>query len=515
MRLASQLFLLGTVWLTVGACQKAVPASRSPVPSESASTNNPSTTAGLSIDTTITLGDWLVGNPGDSVSASFALGQPNESLCRVAIGRSSYAGHQLVRTAVFNVQPPADAKLPDDTTRIGEKVCRLRTLLFETDRMDSVAASLVVDSLTAAINTTLGAAKAWDSDIDGPPIEWFNGKTWKSPAITVILAIEPDGPPPRRNSAPRPNEPPRIVPYSVARVRVAVFSHRSGIRGNDYWYTQYLQGAHESAGILELELADADSAIAWARLPKVAADLGVMIAELHRLGNKPGTSRNPEADSALLRAIRAIHDTAPHLDPPRRAAALVAGDLVRYAAVPFAQVYGDDPNAPLYHTAQSIILGPDADRGEMGYWWNRVWLWDAYEADSLGPAGHLAFVRLLKRFFNQRAECADGVDDYKTVIEHGEAALQRGENDPLIHYYLATAYKSIFDYSTFIPEDTSIHNPSKAEGESGRLRAIAHFQAALSGLRDRQMRRDGWVMAADLMLGKPGHPFMQCMGEDD
>jgi len=511
----SQFLLLGIVWLTVGACEKAAPASRPAVPGESESTKDPTVPAGLSIDTTSTLGDWLAANPGDSVSASFAVGQPNEWLCRVAVGRSSFAGQKLVRTAVFNVQPPADTKLPDDTTRTGEKVCRLRTLLFETDRMDSVRASRVVDSLTAAISAKLGAAKAWDSDIDGPPIAWFNGKTWKFPAITIILAIQPDKLPPPRKSAPRPNEPPRIVPYSAAKVMLAVFSHRSGIRGNDYWETQYFEGQHKSVETLNLELADADSAIAWARLPKVAADLGVMVTELHRLGNESGTSRNPEADSALIRAIRAIHDTAPHLDPPRRAAALVAGDLVRYAAVPYAQIYGDDPNAPLYHTAQSIILGSDSDRGQMGYWWNRVWLWDAYEADSLGPAGHLAFVRLLKRFFNQRAECADGVDDYKTVIEHGEAALQRGENDPLIHYYLATAYKSIFDYSTFVPEDTSIHNPSKAEGESARLRAIAHFQAALPGLRDTQMRRDGWVMAADLMLGKPGHPFMECMGEDD
>ena len=491
MRSASQLFLQGVVWLTVGACEKAAPASNLPAPTQAQSTSNPIAIAASSIDTTIALGDWLKANPADSVSAKFGVGQQEESVCRVSFARSSYAGHQLTRTAVFNVQPPADEKLPDDTTRIAEKVCRLRTVLFETEKMDSVVASAVVDSLTSAINARLGASKVWDTGIDGPPIGWFNGKTWKSPATIVILAIQPDQIPPSRQFAPRPNEPPRIVPFSAGKVELAVFSHRSGIRGNNYWNTQYFEGSHKSAETLNLELADADSAISWARLPKVAADLGVMLTELRRLGNEPGTSRNPDADSALLRAIRAIHDTVPNLDPPRRAAALVAGDLVRYAVVPYPQVYGNDPNTPLYHSAQSIILGPDADRGESGYWFNRVWLWDAYDADSLGRAGHLAFVRLLKRFFNQRAECADGVDDYKTVIEHGEAALKRGDTDPLVHYYVATAYKSIFDYSTFIPEDTSIPNPSKAEGESARLRAIEHFRAALPGLTDKQMRRDG------------------------
>jgi hypothetical protein len=295
----------------------------------------------------------------------------------------------------------------------------------------------------------------------------------------------------------------------------AVFSQGSGIRGNDYWDTQYFQGSHKSAETLNLELADADSAMAWAGLPRVAADLGVMESELRRLGSEAGTSRKPQADSALIRAIRTIQDTAPHLDAPRRAAALVAGDLVRYAVVPFRQPTAVDADGRLYDSVQSIILGPDADRSQKGYWFNRVWLWDAYDLDSVGRAGHLAYVRLLKRFFNQAAECADGVSDYQNTIERGEAALKRGDKDPLVHYYVATAYKSIFDYSTFIPEDTSIHNPSKAEGESARLRAIEHFRAALPELRDRQMRRDGWVMAAELMLGKPGHPFMECMGEDD
>src|SRR5204863_7453227 len=109
-------------------------------------------------------------------------------------------------------------------------------------------------------------------------------------------------------------------------------------------------------------LADAMSASAWSRLPKVTPELSVMLTELRRLGDEPGTDRNPEADAALIRGIRAIHDTAPHLDPPRRAAALVAGDLVRYAAVPWRQPTSDDPDGRLYDSVQTIILGPDADR---------------------------------------------------------------------------------------------------------------------------------------------------------
>jgi hypothetical protein len=379
--------------------------------------------------------------------------------------------------------------------------------------MDSATAVNIEDSIATAIDSRVGHRQSI-AKVDEVRPEWINVRTWQTPTTTVILAIVPVDRTPRRLV--RPDLQPASSPFSSGKIILGVLAPGGYLNDNNYWAMRYLKTIAPVAENLEQDLVDADSAIAWARLPVVTADLQRAIAEVRVRRRDSTAMRNPEDDSALIRAMRTIRDTAPHLDPARRAAALLAADLVRYAVIPYPPRDSASSEGRLFQAAQSIVLGSGVDETQIGYWFNRAWLWDAYEADSLGRAGHLAFVRMLKRGFNQSAECADGTDFYYTMIERGEADLRRGDKDPLVHFLVGTAYMSIFDYSTYMPEDTSLyHNPSREEGQRARAHAIDHLRAALAGLTDKQMRRDAWAMAADLMLNKPGQAFYACAGEDD
>ncbi|MGH7651466.1 MAG: hypothetical protein ACREMS_06440 [Gemmatimonadaceae bacterium] len=520
-RKSALLFVAASIWLTADACEKPAPPS---VPAVAGAGGGPTNTiaqttnrlvelATSGIDTTATLADWLEQNPHDSLSGRLGRTLAGNPDCQVSISKSNFTSRQVTRFARFSIYPPPDEKLPEDTTDLVRHFCRLRGVFFESEETDSATLATMYDSLEFGIAARLGD---WKHNVlvdDALRDGWVQAKIWQTPGNTVTLAIAPSDS--ALIDAIRRNRMPAKPSFARGKIVLSAVTPGKVVGSFDYWTTKYFEGIVPWHAGAEQDLEDADSAIAWARLPGVAADLDVMLAEIRLRNDQHGVTRKPETDSALLRAIRAIRDTGPKLEPSRRAAALVAGDLVRYATVPYPPMESYKPDRKFFDAAQAIVLGPDVDQTQSGYWFNRVWLWDAYDLDSLGRAGHLALVRLLRRGFRNDAECADGVDFYQTVIDRGEADIRRGDADPLVHYYVGVAYESLFDYSNFVPEDTSIHNPSKAEGETARLKAIDHLRASLAGLRDKQMRRDAWVMSAELMLRQPGNPPYNCASEDD
>lgn len=290
----------------------------------------------------------------------------------------------------------------------------------------------------------------------------------------------------------------------------------SAIPDEDFGTAKFEQSQRDKTEAGRTDLQDADSAIAWANLPSIGANLRIMIAELRRNRARSDTLRNPIADSALERAVLATRDTAPTLDPQRQAAALVAADLVRYAAVPFPPpAYLGKPATLLFGSLQSIIAGSEVYPFDPDYIFNRLWLWKAYDLDSLGRAGHIAFVTLLARGFSETVPCAQDISFYTEIIKRGEAALRRGDSHPMVHYYVGAAYKSISDIGNSDPGDYVDSIPSKPEAETARLRAIDHFRAALGSLRDKPTRRDAWEMATKLMLRTKSRAWNFCGSEDD
>jgi hypothetical protein len=521
MHSVSVLLLSGVAWFALTGCEN-----RHASFSDKEGAESRVNIADFGIDTTTTLGDWMKSNPRDTISARYPLYSDDDWFCSTEVGHPSLSGHRTIRYAVFRISAPIDGQLPRDTVKTAEQVCRLGTVWVETEGLDSLTANLLVDSVTKVIDAKLGDHESGTRLTPGATTGWADSRTWnRQGSRTILTTARADG------------------KETARKVILAAYGRGSALPDQDYFFDKYYQDQADALETKQTSLQDADSAIAWAGLPSIAKDLRVALAELRRnrdnadtLGNptddstvahailgtqgirtrnNADTLRNPIADSALVRAVLATRDTAPTLVPPRQAAALIAAELVRYAAVPYPPPNSGSPAGMLFTSLQSILAGYEVQGVDLEHSFSRPWLWKAYELDSLGKAGHIAFVRLLSRAFDERKECALGIDFYNEMINRGEAELRRGDHDPLVHFYVGAAYKSIFDLGNSASGDYVDSIPSKKEAETARLRAIEHFRMALGSLRDRPMRRDTWEMAARLLLRKPGRPWLFCEGEDD
>jgi hypothetical protein len=291
--------------------------------------------AATMLDTTTTLGVWLKSNPNDTVSTTYPLYGNDYSFCRAAIGHSSFSNYHTTRFAVFSILPPSGEQLPADTLNPTGQLCRLTTIRVETEEMDSVGALALDNRLAKAIDAKLGDHTAGTRLSEGTTTGWAGSKTWSRPRARIILAT---------------------VPGRTARKLILeAYSQTSAVTDNDFFTANWLQAERERADAARESLVDADSAIVWSGLASISTDLRTALAEIRRPKERSDTLRNTGADSALVRAIIATRDTTPHLDPAHRAAALLAADLVRYAAVP----YPPPPRSatgPLYDTLQSIVI---------------------------------------------------------------------------------------------------------------------------------------------------------------
>jgi hypothetical protein len=487
MRPRSIQFLFATACIALVSCEKAA--------SQGISIDDyAAQVATTMLDTTTTLGVWLKSNPKDSVSTVYPLYANDYSFCRTAVGHASFSNYHTTRFAVFSILPPAGERLPADTLNPAEQLCRLTTIRVEAGEMDSVSALALDERLAKALDAKLGDHKAGTRLTEGTTIGWAGSKTWSRPRARIVLAIVPAG--------------------TARKVILEVYTQTSGVTDQDFFTANWLDAERERAESARETLVDADSTIAWSALPSIATNLRIALAEIRRPKDRSDTLRNSAADSALVRAVLATRDTAPHLDSARQASALLAADLVRYATVPFPPP-PRGTGGPLYDTLQSIITESEVHGFDPQTAFSRPWLWKAYELDSLGRVGHLAFVRLLARGFNEDTECARSVDYYRTMIDRGEADIRRGDSDPMVHFYVAVGYEAIFDLAQSSPGDYVETLPPKPEGEAARVRALEHFRTALASLQSKSSRREAWTHAARLLARKESRPWLFCAGEDD
>ena len=160
----------------------------------------------------------------------------------------------------------------------------------------------------------------------------------------------------------------------------------------------------------------------------------------------------------------------------------------------------------------SLGISFEKDPEGYGYQNPRAWLWEAYHTDSTGRAGRAAFVELLGLRWPDDNSCTG--NEYKGVIEHGEAALARGDDNPLIHYYVGSAYKTIYDLAHY--ENSEVGNPAafKSQAESARLKAIEHLRAAVQSLPNGTTRREAWMKAMRMILHRSGEqPEYVCFSD--
>ena len=443
-------------------------------------------------------------HPGDVISDSVPQGAMPGRVCRTAVAFLKLEERSFTRSAVFDVPAvPAGEAFPSDTTQFAERHCRLRAVWLSTVERDSARAIAAADSLARVVDSTLRPSRPRLA-IRGPGTgEWRNVRSWAGPATTVVLGIVP--PEMRSRSVPRKSdaEPPPtpIVDTLPRRVIVAAFAAGSGLDtlADEGLLAEMGQVAEAER---ELELARADSAIEWSGVAAIASDLRTVLTHVRRVG-EGASLRGALSDSALVRAVVATRDSAPHLEPARRSATLLATDLVLALSAGVLDADSTKSDVKLRRALQAA--GAPYENSPLGEVddYTRALLWDAYRADSTGRAGRASFVELLSFGMATKINCADGSDAFDRVIAAGEKALRAGATDPLVHFYVGTAYADVVALSIREGDDFSDPFTYRPRAPQARARAVQHFRQSLDGLADRRLRRAAWQTATGLMLKVP------------
>jgi hypothetical protein len=495
MRSLSVLFIVTSAYLTVDAGKTSrvtdIPAARQRSASSAADTTSPPLALATSpIDTTLLLGAWLKAHPGDTISAVPAITGFEDPFCRSAVARTSLGRRTVTRHAMFYIPaPPAGEALPE-TTELAERACELRTIFLTIPTADSAKASGLADSLARVFDAGLGAHKEGKLLGGRESQEWTGGRTWEAPVTTVVLAI------------------------ASSVVTITAYAPGSGVEDFESSERRYNQAAPERMEAARTANQSADSALILAGLPSIATDLRSVLAAVRsgdakeildasrHIDGQRLPEREPPHYATLLRALRAVHDTAPLVKPSQLAAIMLAADLVLNASVRTV----DSDTTALFRSLDSVGIRYENDPLGSVYVNPRPWLWYAYRFDSLGRVGHIAFVELLSAGWSTDAQCRDGPEQFAKIIEHGEGALRRGDKDPMVHYYVGMAYKTIFDLAHEDERNEYVEPKAyESRAEQARLSSIDHFRTALGALAGGSIRREAWNQAIRMMLSRPTH----------
>lgn len=456
---------------------------------------NPLDLITATIDTNVTLGSWLKSHPADQVSMVAPIGNTiDDTFCRAAVVNTRLGNRPFVRSALFYIPGlPNDERLPRDTASVAAS-CELRAMVLVSAESDIATSRGMLESVTQALEKRLGPRVPGDAIMNGGIRGSDGGRVWREEAKSVLVATAPVGRPPIQG------EVEDTAAATAAKLFVVAYAPGSGAEDFNSWEARYESRHGAGREDRQLRYRYVDSAAVWAGMPAVATDLKTVIAYLVARDENDGKERRPSSvDIGLLRALRAIHQAAPSLPPPRRAAALFAGDIMLDATL---NTSSADTNSAIMRAMPSLGITFRKIEG-YGYANPRAWLWEAYRLDSTGRAGRAAFVELLgMQWPDDKRDCPG--DEYQRVIDHGEAALKRGDDNPLIHYYLGSAYKTIYDLAHF--ENSEVGNPSAyaSQAEPARLKGIEHFRAALESLPDHATRREAWIKAMRMILQRSG-----------
>jgi hypothetical protein len=466
------------------------------------------------IDTTVTLAAWLKSHPSDKVSEVPPVSGIHDPFCRGAVAQTHLMGRPLARYALFYIPALSKAeKLPTDTARAPGEYCELRTVVLVSEEMDFPRGHALRDSLARLIETRLGSPREGLPLGAGGVRGTQEGKVWNGPGTKVVVATGPvDRRPDSATRATRGEEETVALDSAkpVARTFAVAYAPGSGAQDFDTWESRYNAESAQRVADQHQRYSDVDSALAWAGVPPLSADLKTVLTFIK--GHDPENMsevRPAQVDIALVRAIRTIHDVAPTLPPPRRAAALMAGEVILFAAYGVAST---DSNRKVYRTLDSLGISFARPASEDEVTNRHDWLWQAWKIDSAGRAGRAAFVRLLGLTWPVSGECKG--DEYARMIEQGEAELKRGDNNPAIHFYVGSAYKAIWDFAHFENDEVGPPPSVKAQAEAARLKGIEYFRVAVQSLPAGEMRREAWAKGMQLMMRRSGEqPEYVCFAD--
>jgi hypothetical protein len=504
MRRAIPLSLILAGVLALAACDKPAADTPRPAPAPPVPPSGPLAIIMSPVDTIITLGSWMSSHPGDVVQDSVPQGALRDLVCRIAAAPMEIGGRHLVRQAVFNIPNPPEGETLPTSAQLAEQQCHLSGIWLATTESDSARGIAFADSLARMLNVSLGQSRPGVSLRESFASFWMGARSWSGPGTTVVLGVLKSVVHSRDGDTDEAEREGRVILASIA--------PHSGF-DSQAQDTTGVDDDHQEQGEHDLELVRADSALEWMKLPALAAEVRPVLA-LYRTTSLFDSKQSQAFDSVLVHVASAVRDEGPSLEPSRRAALLFAADVVfdRGANEHLANLDADDS---LANTLKAVGAPLYFGSAEHGVRYDRHWLADAFQQDSLGRAGHAALVSLLARGWVDYHACDGSSHEIDAVLGHGDAFLKRGEADPSVEYYLGIANHDLVainlgGYGEFVP-----WLRDKPPVAQSRARALEHLRAALARPLDRRMRRHAWRLAVALMLGHSLNPRYFCIEEGD
>lgn len=236
-------------------------------------------------------------------------------------------------------------------------------------------------------------------------------------------------------------------------------------------------------------------ALRIASLPKgIEQALLRVVERTARLPEREMFRRPPLYDDEHLSAVREVLKVSRDLPPDRRAAALLAVDLVtervlasgadRSRIAPGSRdSLGRHPKTP--GEAATEKMGARFAYSELGGGWvyQRNWLWESRKLNPHGRAGALAFLELARNGFDTSGDCAGGGEQFRKVIARMQPFVQQSKWPDVTaeaQFLLGDAYRDIVALAGGADADYVDGSQYKTESGDARIQAIVHYQAGLA-----------------------------------
>ncbi len=455
------------------------------------------------------LGEWREEHPGDSITPydpRLAESTYEEWCVRAEAEAPLDSLRTFWRAAYF--YPPETPVPPVLPTGVpaGELVdgCRLGFVWIEVVDAGADSASALAEETRRSIAAVLGPAEDTTRLFWAGSALWREGVLWRRGPSTVVTALT------NYRSWTRTIEPP-----GAARLFIAAAGAASGISFEWERRRARTSGIDRGRPPWVLLRPRIDEMIALAGIgPDAAGPFRASLSLVDDLMPLPRFLTDEER-LALVNAIGGWLVAAEDAPPQRRAAALVAADLLLGVSWHSARL--GDPELPSLRE-RLAEHGVEFDFSPLGraYAFTHGWLKEALRIDADGPAGDAALLSLMEMGFETAVGCREqGGVGFRAVIQRGEEHLRDRPGsaiEPEVRFLVAEAYSDIVTLANGGAYQESETSQYVAEAPGARRRAIQEYEVAFSLASGSSRAGSSWANAWRLMAGlTPTRTFFYCV----
>lgn len=441
----------------------------------------------------MTLLRWRAARPDDRVVRFDVADAGPYAAPWCAVARSAQpagAGVTLDRHAYFFPPAQVPARLPEPLAE-DELLssCELRVVWLEVAEAD--VAEQHAAPTAAMLDAALGASVAEPAQpIRGTSRRWTQGRRWSQGGARVSAGLVEAA---REGGSDGP----------LRRATVIVSAAWPGGEPAEEAMSASLDRAAATHPVITARLRDALT------LAALSPDLTERIMrELRPLAPMPEDSLRSIDGEAAAALIAELVNRAGPLPPRRRAAALLAADLLLEAVHGAAGWYtydGADARQRMHALGARFSFAgePRAD-----WVYTRTWALQALDLDAGGRAGDIAFVVLMELGFDVDGTCRErqGIDASRDVARRGEAFLRQVPGTTVradVLRMIGDAHADIVAVSAGLGLDGMAEAEQvRGEASTARLLALENYRAALAidatSPAGRAAARRAWRLAAGL-----------------